>query len=197
MSDPTLRYAEIVAADVPELTRVMTAAFDDDARRHLGLPKGGPPGYDNGDFFREWLFGRPQTVGYKVLLGSRIVGGVVVWVYASGENTLGTIFIDPDYQNRGIGARTWAFVESTFPGARRWLLETPGFSTSNHRFYEKCGFRRIAVKPPAGGVSWETWVYAKEVCDGHTGSGSEDPAAAVSPANDGRPGPGRGVVRRP
>jgi hypothetical protein len=43
--------------DIPELTRVMTRAFDDDAQKHLGIEKGGPPGYDDGEFFRKWMLG--------------------------------------------------------------------------------------------------------------------------------------------
>jgi len=45
------------------MTQVMTRAFDDDARKHLGAQKGGPEGYDDGEFFRKWLFGYESTVG--------------------------------------------------------------------------------------------------------------------------------------
>ena len=45
--EPILR--EITEPGVPELTRVMPRAFDDDARRHLGRDRGGPDGYDDGN----------------------------------------------------------------------------------------------------------------------------------------------------
>ena len=44
----TLSFEQIAEADVPELTGVMTRAFDDDSQKHLGIEKGGPPGYDDG-----------------------------------------------------------------------------------------------------------------------------------------------------
>jgi hypothetical protein len=62
------------------LTGVMTRAFDDDAQKHLGLEGGGPEGYDNGDFFREWLFGYQETVGYKVISEDKVIGGIIVWL---------------------------------------------------------------------------------------------------------------------
>jgi len=33
----------VLEEDIPELSQVMTRAFDDDARKHLGVEKGGPP----------------------------------------------------------------------------------------------------------------------------------------------------------
>ena len=44
MSDYKLTIAGIAEDDVPQLTEVMTRTFDDDARKHLGKDKGGPPG---------------------------------------------------------------------------------------------------------------------------------------------------------
>jgi hypothetical protein len=51
-----ITFREIVEADIQALTSVMTRAFNDDAQKHLGVESGGPEGYDNGDFFRTWLF---------------------------------------------------------------------------------------------------------------------------------------------
>lgn len=157
-----LAFSEIVEADLPELTDVMTRAFDDDAKKHFGKEKGGPPGYDNGDFFREWLFGYEWTAGYKATLEGRIIGAVIVWIFDTGKNILGTIFVDPDFQDRGVGKQIWDFVESTNPDTKTWQLETPSLATKNHHFYEKCGFRKVEVKPAEGGLPGQTWVYRKE-----------------------------------
>jgi GNAT superfamily N-acetyltransferase len=167
-----LAFEEIVEADVPELTGVMTRAFDDDARKHLGREKGGPPRYDDGGFFRTWLFGYEWTVGYKVIAGGRIVGGIIVWIFDTDHNILGTIFVDPEYQDRGVGARTWAFIEKTYPDTKSWKLETPGFARKNHGFYEKCGFRKTEVKPAEGDMPGEAWVYRKEMAP-REGGGTE------------------------
>ena len=142
-----LAFEQIVEADIPELAEVMTRAFDDDSQKHLGIEKGGPPGYDDGEFFRKWLFGYEQSIGYKIVFEGAIVGALIVWDIEGGHNFLGTIFVDPAYQDRGIGTRAWRFVEETYPHAKSWSLGTPVWATKNHHFYEqKCGFRRVGVE---------------------------------------------------
>ena len=122
----------IVEDDLSALTAVMTRAFDDDAQKHLGRARGGPEGYDNGDFFHKWLFGYEESVGYKVMDGDKIVGAMIVWILEHGDNMLGCIFVDPQCQDMGVGTRAWQFVESTYPDAQSWTLETPCWATKNH-----------------------------------------------------------------
>lgn len=141
-----LAFEEITEADIPALTAVMTRAFDDDARSHLGLAHAGPDGYDNGEFFRRWLFGCSESQGRTIAAEGRIIGGYIVWIYANDHNLLGTIFVDPAYQNRGVAGRTWAFIEAQYPQAKSWTLSTPAWATKNHYFYEtKCGFHKVEV----------------------------------------------------
>lgn len=161
-----LMFTEIAQEDIPELTRVMTRAFDDDSQRFLGIEKGGPPGYDNGEFFRKWLFPFDESKGYKILLEDQIVGGFIIWIYGHGHHTLGTIFVDPDHQNRGIGARAWEFIESSYPEAKSWELGTPSYAIRNQYFYEqKCGFRKVRedAAPEHPGTSF---IYRKDVLPG-------------------------------
>jgi GNAT superfamily N-acetyltransferase len=143
MSAQILSLEEINETDIPELTIVMTRAFDDDAQKHLGVERGGPEGYDNGEFFRKWLFGYKESDVYKIILGDKIVGGFIVWIYEHGENNVGTIFVDPLYQDRGVGTQAWQFVEATYPNTKQWDLGTPIWAVKNHHFYEKCGFYRV------------------------------------------------------
>lgn len=159
-SELALSFEEITEADIPELTGVMTRAFDDDSRIHRGLDRGGPEGYDNGDFFRKWLFGYEQTRGYKIVVEGRIIGGCIVWILETGRNYVGTIFVDPAWQNRGVASRAWAFIESRYPETKSWTLETPVWATRNHHFYEnKCGFRKLETREDAV-------VYRKEMGEG-------------------------------
>jgi len=155
-----LAFREITQADLPELTRVMTHAFDDDAQRHLGVEKGGPPGYDNGEFFHQWLFPYEESKGYAILLEGQIVGGFIVWILPHGRNILGTIFVDPECQNRGIGTRAWEFIEQTYPESASWELGTPSYATSNHSFYEKCGFHKVREEDEPE-HPFDTWIYQK------------------------------------
>ena len=163
MAEIDLVFEEATEADIPELTRVMTRAFDDDSRKHLGVEKGGPEGYDDGEFFRRWLLPVEQSIGYKILLDGQVIGGVIVWTFEHRKNTLGTIFIDPDYQDQGVGSRTWRFIEQTYPDTESWTLGTPSWATKNHHFYEKkCGFNKIREEetPDHPGT---TFIYQKVV----------------------------------
>jgi GNAT superfamily N-acetyltransferase len=146
-----LRIVPLRAGDVDALTEVMTRAFDDDARRHLGAPKGGPPGYDTGEFLREHGLD-PRARAFAAVLEGRPVGAIIVFPGEDGNHVLGCMFTDPGVQRRGIGSALFRHVETAFP-ARSWALETPAFATSNHRFYaEKCGFRKACERDDPDGV---------------------------------------------
>ena len=143
----SLVFEKMTEADIPKLTEVMTRAFDDDARKHQGKERGGPPGYDDGGFFREWLLPYEESVGYKCLSGGEVIGAIIVWILPEGNNILGTIFVDPAYQDMGIGERTWRYVEETYPETKSWRLATPTWATKNHYFYRKCGFIEVPSDP--------------------------------------------------
>lgn len=159
----SLSFEEISEDDLPELTEVMTRAFDDDAQKHRGLEKGGPEGYDNGDFFRTWLLPYEESVGYKILWQGKLIGGIIVWILPEGHNILGTIFVDPPYQDRGVGTQTWQFIEATHPETKSWRLATPTWATKNHHFYQvKCGFTEVESDPVIGSPPEDASMYRKE-----------------------------------
>jgi len=147
MDDLNLSFLLMVESDIPDLTSVMARAFDDDAKKHLGREKGGPPGYDNGDFFRQWLLPYEESVGYKIIAGEEIIGGIIVWILPEDHNILGTIFVDPSHQDQGVGQQVWAFIEETYPETTSWRLGTPTWAIKNHHFYEKCGFEKVEDDP--------------------------------------------------
>jgi GNAT superfamily N-acetyltransferase len=120
----------------------MKRAFDDDSLRHLGVPEGGPPGYDDGDFLRTWLFGYEESDGAMVLVDGEVAAAYIVWPFRDAR--LGTIFVDPPRQRRGLGRAVMRHIEQTYP-ARSWTLDTPVWAISNHRFYESCGYEQIDV----------------------------------------------------
>jgi ribosomal protein S18 acetylase RimI-like enzyme len=150
MTTGGLRIVPLEPADVAALTDVMTRSFDDDAWRHLGVEKGGPPGYDTGEFLRTYGFD-PAASAFEAVLDDAPVGAIIVFARPDGHHVLGCIFTDPDVQRRGVGAALFRHVENAFP-ARSWRLETPECAASNHLFYiERCGFRRVGERDDAEG----------------------------------------------
>jgi GNAT superfamily N-acetyltransferase len=162
LDSPELAFQEMDESDIPVLTPVMQRAFDDDAQRHLRQESGGPPGYDDGEFFRTWLLPYEESIGYKILSGERVIGGIIVWILPEGHNILGTIFVDPDFQDMGVGQRTWGFIEDTYPGTKSWRLGTPTWATKNHHFYIKCGFERVESDPLISAEEGMT-IYRREI----------------------------------
>jgi len=142
-----LAFQVMNETDIPEVTLIMKRAFDDDAQKHLGKESGGPPGYDNGGFFRTWLLPYQESVGYKILSLQILIGGIIVWILPEGHNILGAIFVDPVYQDQGIGYKTWQFIEDTFPETKSWRLVTPSWAIKNHYYYKKCGFKQVDSDP--------------------------------------------------
>ncbi len=157
-----LSFSKIEESDIGVLTIVMKRAFDDDAQRHFGQESGGPPGYDDGEFFRTWLFPYEESVGYKIMSGEGVIGGIIVWILDQGHNVLGTIFVDPDFQDAGVGGQAWRFIEGEYPKASSWRLSTPTCATKNHHFYVKCGFERVESDPLIP-VEEGFTIYRKEI----------------------------------
>ncbi|MDR1218080.1 MAG: GNAT family N-acetyltransferase [Treponema sp.] len=134
--------------DVKTFSPIMKQSFDKDFQIHLGKDAGGPPGYNNGDFLRKWYF-HNGACAYAVYKNDIPVGAICVWINDNQENYLGNVFIDPDYQNKGIGLIIWNYIEQKYPETKVWRTETPGFSIRNHYFYvNKCGFKIIKIENP-------------------------------------------------
>lgn len=148
-----LKFEKAVEEDIPELTGIMKRAFDDDARLHLGIPEGGPPGYDNGEFLRAALLTREEHFtrhGYKIVKGGKTIGFFLLWIYGRDKirlNRLANIFVDPDYQNKGVGSQAMRFIFDSYPDVPGWFLDTPSWATRNHHFYGKHGFVKKGEEP--------------------------------------------------
>jgi ribosomal protein S18 acetylase RimI-like enzyme len=69
------------------------------------------------------------TTYYKVILGDElIVGGLLVVArpdFGDGEWRCEGIYVDPDYQDRGIGQEILRQMYRRYPDVVRWSLDTP------------------------------------------------------------------------
>ncbi len=147
-----IRLEPATLDDAQTLCDLMTKTFDDDAQRWFGIPQGGPPRYDELSYHQELVEGRAWSdphVYHKIIFEDRIVGGLVVFPNdSSGRYCLGSIYIDPDYQDRHLGSEVMRLIEETYPHARKWVLDTPSCCTRNHHFYEKHGYVKVGEGGP-------------------------------------------------
>jgi len=98
---------------------------------------------------------------YKILVDGQIVGGFIVFRKAPREYELGRIFVDPEFQNQGIGTQAFDFLWQEFPLAKRWTLGTPAWNRRTRHFYRKVGFVEIG-EDGHGGILFERSITARE-----------------------------------
>ena len=97
---------------------------------------------------KKWGLHKHAT-SYCILGNRQLIGGVILWINEDHNNFLGTIFIDPLYENQGLGTKVWHMIEKLYPDTETWNTETPIFSSRNHNFYvNKCGFHIIKIDNP-------------------------------------------------
>jgi GNAT superfamily N-acetyltransferase len=134
-----LVFKKARSQDAPALAEASKCAFHSDI--DCGAPGlGGPPGYDSPQWQRKMM-----RIGdyYKIVVGKKVVGGIIVFRKAAREYELGRIFVDPDFQNQGIGAQAFEFLWQAYPLAKRWTLGTPAWNRRTRHFYKKVGFEEI------------------------------------------------------
>lgn len=142
-----LTFTELIESDIKILTNIMKAAFDEDSKLHFNKECGGPPGYDDGSFLRNWGLNAPSEA-YTIKKGNDIIGAVIVFIDATKlRGNLGNIFIDPKYMGKGYGSDSWEFIEKKYSFIKEWYTETPAVSFRNHCFYiNKLGFSVFSVE---------------------------------------------------
>jgi RimJ/RimL family protein N-acetyltransferase len=153
-----IEIKQAVVEDAAKLTEVQERTFEDDNKwKPFGCSMEGPPGYNSVTWNAETIARMPY---FKILFNGQIVGGIIVFDVGQGRYELGRIYVDPDFQNRGIGQRAVKLMFEALPAAKRWTLGTPSWAIRNQHFYEKMGFVRIGetgVDPQLGwsGVQYE------------------------------------------
>jgi len=81
-----------------------------------------------------------NRVAYKIISNNQIIGNISVRDNYDSTYYIGCLCVMPDYENRGIGEKSIRFIESEFPNATIWTLETPADNKRNHYFYNKVGY---------------------------------------------------------
>ena len=85
----------------------------------------------------------PDSETYRIVLGGRNVGGVILKINKeTNHNELEILFTLPDEHSKGIGYGAWQAVEALHPETEVWKTCTPYFDKRNIHFYvNKCVFK--------------------------------------------------------
>ena len=143
--------------DVEILTEIQVRTFvDDNKLKPPGSCMAGPPGYDAVDWNAQWV---EKTPYYKILYCGQIVGGLILFDLGGGQFEVGRIWVDPAYQNKGIGQAALREMFSLHPDVEKWTLGTPSWAHRNQHVYEKIGFVKIRETEVDPNLGWSGLEY--------------------------------------
>ncbi len=121
------------------MTAVSCRAFEHDV--NYGAPnRGGPPGYDSPAWQRRTM---KEDRFFKVTDADRVIGGLLLSRLEDGTVEFCRAFLEPEFQNRGIGGELLRFAEGVFPETKRLVLDTPSWNLRTQHFYEQGGYVKI------------------------------------------------------
>ncbi len=147
-----LIYEPICSTDYAVLTKIMTRAFDEDTFIHTGENAGGPNGYNDGSLL-ERLNNDSDYETYKILHNTVIIGAYTISKKEDQVYCLEILFLDTCCRGKQMGKKVWLDIEERHSNAKKWVVETPSYSTRNHDFYtRKCGFEILEEKEYGNGA---------------------------------------------
>ena len=136
-----IRLEVALDSDAEEIRNMMITVEADEADRWYDNGKR-PfiPGYDSVDMQKYHMWdGKYYKIMYNDLLA-----GVLLLSHTGREHArIDRFYIDPLFQNKGIGSKVIALIEEKYPMVKIWILDTIQKSIRNHRFYEKHGYEKI------------------------------------------------------
>ena len=107
--------------------------YDNDERPFI-------PGYDSINMQKYHMWDKKY---YKIMYDD-ILAGVLLISYTGREHArVDRFYIEPTFQNKGIGSKVITLIEGMYPMVRLWTLDTIQKSIRNHKFYEKNGYEKI------------------------------------------------------
>ena len=86
---------------------------------------------------------RANTTAYIFKLNDVNVGWVRVTELAKMTYKISALCVLPEYQNRGIAQEALKQIESYYPKAQKWILDTILQEKGNCHLYEKLGYKKV------------------------------------------------------
>ena len=130
----SIKFEKATADDTNNLIEIQNKAFYSDFEKY-----GECPGYNRS--YESMKSSIENALTFKILVDDIIVGDIIVSDRQNGAYHLDGLCVIPEYENRGLGQKALAFLDSYFTNAKHWSLETPVDKERNHYFYKKCGFK--------------------------------------------------------
>lgn len=85
----------------------------------------------------------PKTDSYIFRLKDKYVGWVRIINVAPGTYKVSALSVIPQYQNKGIAQTALKEIESKYPLAKKWILDTILQEEGNCHLYEKLGYVKV------------------------------------------------------
>lgn len=123
---------------IPELVRISKAAFDSDIE--VGASIGNVPPNYNSEVWHKDMMRRGNL--FTAIVNEKIIGAAIVFPNAdNGTVYIGRIFVDPVEFRKGYGIAIMNEIESMYPDALSFNLDTPEWNARTNVFYKKLGYR--------------------------------------------------------
>jgi RimJ/RimL family protein N-acetyltransferase len=129
---------------------------DDNKNKSEGKAMGFPPGCDSIKWNSDRIL---ENEVYKITCDGMLVGGFIIFTYGKNKKEIGRVWIEPEYQNKGIGKKAFDILFKTVQSKTEWKLETPDWAVRNHHFYEKVGFKKIGETEFNKFCGWKEYKY--------------------------------------
>lgn len=100
------------------------------------------PAMESVDVIRQKI-DRENTTAYIFQLDDEFVGWVRVTELEGMVYKISALCVVPEYQNRGIAQEALKQIESYYPNAEKWVLNTILQEEGNCHLYEKLGYVRV------------------------------------------------------
>lgn len=138
-------HLDIRKANVQEasaLQYIEQAAFKEDIDRY-----GDRPDCPANESLESLVYKIQKYDYYAIYENDKCIGGADIRISSdSTKCRLARIYLDPRYQNLGIGKKVMLELESYYPSVTSWSLDTPHLNLRNHHFYESLGYDRQYTK---------------------------------------------------
>ena len=136
-----IRLEVAVEADAEQIRDLMIAVERDETEKwfdHGERPF--IPGYALIDMQKYHMWDEKY---YKIMSEENLAGVLLISYTGREHARIDRLYIDPSFQNKGIGAKALELIEQMYPMVKIWTLDTIQKSTRNHYFYEKYGYEKI------------------------------------------------------